>query len=127
VEGEQAMRELEERYDGALSTFASGDRTRAEALVRDVLDRYRYHAGALVLAGTLAALRGNFALASTHFALAVRESPGDADAHFNLAQSLEREGRSKEAASAYRRVLALAPEHPHARAGLARLEAIGRT
>jgi glycosyltransferase involved in cell wall biosynthesis len=126
-EGERTMRELEERFDAARSRFAAGDRIGADALAREVLDRYRYHVGALVLAGTLAALRGEFALASTHFALAVRERPADADAHFNLAQSLEREGRISEAASAYRHVLALAPEHAHARARLGRIEAIGRT
>ena len=123
VEGERTMRELEERFDAARSRFAAGDRIGADAVAREVLDRYRYHVGALVLAGTLAALRGEFAQASAHFALAARESPADADVHFNLAQALEREGRTDEAASAYRRVIALAPAHPRAHA---RLEVIGR-
>jgi Flp pilus assembly protein TadD len=120
------MRELEERYDAARSAFGIGDRTRAEFLVGDVLTRYRYHVEALQLAGTLAALRGEFALASGHFALAARESPANADVHFNLAQALERDGKVDEAASAYRRVLALAPVHSHARARLVHLETIRR-
>lgn len=122
-DGERTMRELEVRFDAARSRFANGDRIGAEAAAREVLDRYRYHVGALVLAGTLAALRGEFAQASAHFQVAARESPADANVHFNLAQALEREGRTDEAASAYRRVIALAPAHPHAPA---RLEAIGR-
>jgi len=121
AEGERAMRDLDARYAAAETAFGEGDRARAEMLVAEVLARYRYHVPGLILAGTLAALRGDFALASTRFALAVRESPADPDACFNLAQSLEREGRMDEAVSVYRRVLALAPAHPHAGARLARL------
>jgi Flp pilus assembly protein TadD len=87
-----------------------------------VLAAYRHHVGALSLSGTLAALRGEFARAAEHFALAVRESPNDPAAHFNLAQAREREGRVNDAAAAYRRVLALAPAHPHAEARLRRLD-----
>lgn len=112
---------LEERYDAAARAFAERDHPRAQALVGDLLAAYRYHVGALNLAGTLAALSGEFARAAEHFALAARESPDDPAAHFNLAQALEREGRASDAAAAYRRVLALAPEHPHAKARLRRL------
>ena len=126
AEGERAALELEERYDAAESAFVQGDRVRAEALVRDLLTRYRFHAGGLILAGTLAALRGEFALASRHFTLAARECPEDAEVHFNLAQALECEGRTGEAAAAYRRVLALSPAHPHAGARLDRLGAARR-
>jgi glycosyltransferase involved in cell wall biosynthesis len=126
AEGARAMLDLEQRFDAAKFAFGSGERERAEALVDDVLTRYRYHVGALTLAGTLAALRGDFALACRHFALAVREQPADADAHFNLAQALERDGKADEAAAAYRRVLALVPAHPHARARLAGFDALGR-
>ncbi|MEO8303863.1 MAG: glycosyltransferase [Betaproteobacteria bacterium] len=123
-DGERTMRELDERFDTAWSCFADGDRIGADAAAREVLDHYRFHVGALTLAGTLAALRGEFAQASAHFALAARESPADADVHFNLAQALEREGRAADAASAYRRVLELDPAHSHARARLALVEPI---
>jgi Flp pilus assembly protein TadD len=75
-----------------------------------------------MLGGTIHALRGEFAPAATLFARAAQESPADPDVHFNLAQAREREGKRAEAASAYRRVLALAPAHPHARARLVRLD-----
>jgi glycosyltransferase involved in cell wall biosynthesis len=126
VEGERAMRELQQHFDAASAHFAAGDRARAEAAVREVLGMYRFHVGALVLAGTLAALRGAFPEASSHFALAARESPADAGVHFNLAQSLEREGRADAAAASYRRVLELEPSHPHARVRLAHIEAAPR-
>jgi len=122
VEGERAMRELEEAYAAAQSAFEAGDRARAAALAADVLSRYRYHVGALTLGGTLAALCGDFAVAATHFKLAVREAPEDANVRFNLAQTLERCGTKGEAIAAYRQVLALAPAHPHA---LARLRQLG--
>ena len=112
---------LEERYCAAESAFEKGNRQRAEALAHEVLTRYRYHVGALTLAGTLAALRGEFAVAVAHFEVAVRERPDDADVRFNLAQALDRGGRTTEASAAYRQVLALSPAHPHARARLVRL------
>jgi tetratricopeptide (TPR) repeat protein len=118
---ERAARELDEAYRAAESAFVQQDHARAEALAGAVLARYGYHPGALTLAGTLAALRGEFARAAEHFALAVRECPSDPDAHFNLAQALERAGRVSAAVAAYRRVLVLAPAHPHAGARLRRL------
>jgi len=120
-EGERAARELEDQYGAAERAFAQRDYPRAEGLVRDMLAAYRYHVGALSLAGTLAALRGEFARAAEHFARAARESPDDPATHFNLAQALEREGRVSDAAASYRRVLALAPAHPHAGLRLRRL------
>ena len=121
TEGERAMLELEEAFAAAQSAFDAGDRARADTLAAGVLSRYRYHVGALTLSGTLAALRGEFAVAVAHFEVAVRERPDDADVRFNLAQALDREGRMVEASNAYRHVLALAPMHPHALARLARL------
>jgi tetratricopeptide (TPR) repeat protein len=123
AEGERAMLELEDAFRAAQSAFAAGDPARARALAADVLSRYRYHVGALTLAGTLAALSGEFAAAAAHFELAARESPDDADVRFNLAQALERAGTRAEAVGAYRHVLALAPAHPHALARLRQLTA----
>ena len=122
AEGERAARELEDCYREAERAFAQRDFSRAQELVRGVLAAYRYHVGALSLAGTLAALSGEFARAAEHFALAAREAPSDPAAHFNLAQALEREGRVNDAIAAYRRVLALSPAHPHAGARLRRLD-----
>jgi glycosyltransferase involved in cell wall biosynthesis len=126
AEGERVVAALEERYAAAESAFANGDRTRAEALVHDVLARYRYHVGALMLAGTIEALSGEFGAAAQHFSRAVTENPDDPQAHFNLAQARERQGSLADAAASYRRVLVLDPSHPHARARLARLEALMR-
>jgi glycosyltransferase involved in cell wall biosynthesis len=122
VEGERAMLELEEGFAAAQSAFDADDRERAGVLAAEILARYRYHVGALTLAGTLAALRGDLAVAKAHFELAVRERPDDANVRFNLAQTLDRGGTRAEAIGAYRQVLALAPAHPHA---LARLRQLG--
>jgi len=128
TEGKRALRWLEDRYGAAELAFAQRDHVRAETLVRDVLAHYRYHVGALTLAGTIAAMRGEFAHAAEHFASAVRECPDDPGAHFNLGQALERDGRVDDAAIAYRRVIALEPAHPHAGARLRRINsAAGRT
>jgi glycosyltransferase involved in cell wall biosynthesis len=121
AEGERAVLELEEAFAAAQSAFDAGDRVRADTLAAGVLSRYRYHVGALTLAGTLAALRAEFAVAARHFEVAVRERPDDPNVQFNLAQALDRGGRTVEASDAYRRVLALAPTHPHARACLRQL------
>ncbi len=122
VEGERAMLELDDAFAAAQSAFDAGDRVRARSLAADVLSRYRYHVDALTLAGTLAALSGEFAAAAAHFELAVRERPRDANVRFNLAQALERVGTRSEAIGAYRQVLALAPAHPHALARLRQLD-----
>ena len=127
VEGERAMLELEEAFAAAQSAYDAGDRARARTLADDVLSRYRYHVGALSLAGTLAALSGEFAVAAERFKLAVRERPDDANVRFNLAQTLDRVGTRAEAIGAYREVLALAPAHPHALARLRALAASERT
>jgi len=127
AEGEHAMLELEAEFAAAQSAFDAGDRARANALASGVLSRYRYHVGALTLAGTLAALRGEFAVATAHFDAAVRETPDDANARFNLAQALDRSGRAIEATDAYRQVLVLSPAHPHALARLRQLDGMRRT
>src|SRR5262249_24918181 len=101
VDGERAMLELENAFAAAQSAYDAGDRARASALAADVLSRYRYHVGALTLVSTLAALRGEFAVAAAHFELAVRERPDDANVRFNLAQALDRGGTKTEAINAY--------------------------
>jgi tetratricopeptide (TPR) repeat protein len=50
-------------------------------------------------------------------------SSSDARTHFNLAESLARLGRTAEAVSAYRKALALDPEHIEAMTALARIRA----
>jgi glycosyl transferase family 2 len=126
AEGERVMLELEDAFNAAKSAFDSGDQAQAAALAAAVLSQYRYHVGALTLAGTLAALSGEFAVAKAHFELAVRERPDDANVRFNLAQALDRAGTRAEATGAYRQVLALAPAHPHALARLRQLVASER-
>jgi glycosyltransferase involved in cell wall biosynthesis len=122
VEGSRVAEDLDLRYATADAAFARRDLWDAERHVNDVLARYRYHVGALVLGGTIHALRGQYAEAATLFERAALENPADPDIHFNLAQACEREGRREQATSAYQRVVALAPAHPAARMRLARLD-----
>ena len=122
-EGERLFAELEREFERAASLYATGDRASAADAAAALLARYPYHVGALSLAGTLHALEGDYEQAARQFRVAVDESPDDAGTQFNLAQALERLGRAGEAREHYRRALALAPAHPHARARLAALDA----
>ena len=124
AEGERLFEALERDFEQAAALYATGDRAGAESAAGALLARYPYHVGALSLAGTLSALAGDFAEAARHFKIAVDEAPEDASVRFNFAQALERLGRAGEAREHYRRALALEPSHAHARARLARLDAL---
>ena len=124
AEGERLFTELERDFERAAALYAAGDRAGSESAAAALLARYPYHVGALLLAGTLRALEGDFAGAAGQFRLAVDESPEDPGVQFNLAQALERLGRAGEAREHYRRALELEPAHPHARARLAALDSL---
>lgn len=123
AEGERLFAEFERDFERAASLYSLGDRAGAADAATALLARYPYHVGALSLAGTLHALEGDYQEAAREFGLAADESPEDAGAQFNLGQALERLGRAAEARERYRRTVALAPAHPHARARLAALDA----
>jgi hypothetical protein len=112
--------ELERDFERALALAQAGNASAAEALGRDVIERYPYHVGALNLCGTLCAQRGAFQAAARDFDAAVRAAPDDTASLFNLGQAVERLRGAAAARSLYVRVLELDPAHRHARARLAR-------
>ncbi len=113
---------LQADFERAQSDFARGDTQTAETRASAILGQYPHHVGALTLLGTLKALRGDYKGAVVHFEWAVNVKPDDPGIQFNLAQALERLGLLDAARSRYMRVIALQPEHPHARSRLASIE-----
>ena len=117
----ELARETDAAFDQALSMAQQGDTDAAMGHADHVLALYPCHGDALNLRGTLWAMRGNFDAAHRDFHFAVEANPDDPASAFNLAQALQRLGRRDEASAALRRVLALDPSHPHARARLAQI------
>lgn len=107
AEHERQLLELENDFADAAELFAGGNQEAALTAAEAILRRYPYHVESLVLVGTVQALRGNFECAARHFRRAVRESPDEASAHFNLAQALERLDHREEAQNHYRRAAEL--------------------
>ena len=71
--------------------------------------------------GTELFQRGKFEEAATNYATAVKLTPGDETAHFDLALALARLGRPSEAQEQYLEALRLYPEYPEAHNNLGNL------
>lgn len=119
-ERETLIAEVERLFDRALASMADNDAVGAAAMAARTLDAYPYHVGALNLRGTLAAMRGAFDVAARDFEAACEAAPDDPASLVNLAQAHDRRGLASEAKACWRRLLALDPNHPLARAGLTR-------
>lgn len=95
----------------AVARHQAGDTAAAAALYRTVLSIFPEHPDGLHLLGVAMGGAGDLGGAARLIGRAVAVAPGMVNAHFNLGNQLSRAGRYEEAVAAYRRLLALEPEH----------------
>jgi tetratricopeptide (TPR) repeat protein len=114
--GREVAAQVDAAVAHALDLYAQERWIEAEAAADRVLASYPYEVAALNLKGTFLALRGNIEAALEKFRVAAAEMPQDLATRFNLAQALERSGRTSEAISEYDRILTRAPHYPRAAA-----------
>lgn len=88
----------------------AGDFAAAEALYREVLERYPAHADTLAHLGVLRHQRGHLAEAEDLYRKALAQRPGDVDIHFKRGLALVDLGRLEEAADAFGEVARLRPD-----------------
>lgn len=95
----------------AVSRHQSGDMTGAAALYRLALMHQPHHPDALHLLGVAMGAQGELDGAARQIGRAIAVDPQMVNAHFNLGNQLMRAERYEEAVTAYRRLLALQPDH----------------
>jgi tetratricopeptide (TPR) repeat protein len=94
----------------------------AEALLREALTADLFHGPAHNNLGVVYLKRSEWFSAASEFEWSKKLMPGAPDPRVNLALTLERVGRTKEALESYRTALEVYPEHIDAMQGLARLQ-----
>ena len=62
--------------------------------------------------------RGDFAAAATHFREAIRIEPGNAELHFNLGYSCDKQGERLDAVAAFKSAVQINPKHDRAWYGM---------
>jgi len=98
------------------------DPARAESLLRDALTADLYNGTAHNNLGVIYLERGELYLAAGEFEWSRRLLPGAPDPRLNLAITLERAGRTKEALDTYRTALEVYPGHIQTMQAMARLQ-----
>ena len=118
---------MDDQPDTAAQLAAARERHRAgaideaAAIYQTVLASEPENARALYLLGVANLQRGGAEAAIALLERARAAAPGDADVLNTLGEALRVLGRNSAAAEAFRGALALAPDHPHAAANLARV------
>lgn len=108
----------------ALAALKRGD---APEAIRSLTEAVRAAPEDAELAGFLGVaygMDGDLDAAVFWLRKATQLGPNSAPAFYNLGGALERAGQPQEAIGAYRRALVLEPQHPRARAALARMESV---
>src|ERR1700756_964672 len=98
-------------FQAAYAYDQAGQRDRAEALYRKVLQKAPDHADALHLLGLIAHERGRHPRAIQLIRRALEIQPDFPAAHANLGSALKAIGKRTEAAEAYERAIALKPDY----------------
>jgi tetratricopeptide (TPR) repeat protein len=106
----------------ALRLARAGNFAAAERLCRDLIRREPANAGAIMLAGLIAASRGENDKAVDLFERAIALQPQRSDAHFNLGLIRVRQGRDADAVVSFERALKIDPSNLEA--AVARAEAL---
>jgi len=102
----------------AMRLRAAGRRDDAEAIARRILAAAPDDGPTLRLAGVMRDEAGDHAAAADRFARVVELSPGDAEAHYNLATAFLALARAEDAVAHLRRAVALEPGHAKAYSNL---------
>jgi protein O-GlcNAc transferase len=120
-----ALRAIDDAPDGgnamlsqALELQRAGDFAAAEKLYRRFLMTHPTHFGALNNAALVAKALGRHDVALMRLGKVVRRNPNVAEAHFNLANTLQEVGRLAESVAAYRQAIALRPDYAKAHRNL---------
>jgi tetratricopeptide (TPR) repeat protein len=103
---------IERTLANARALHQAGSLAEAEALYRQILSAYPYHADGLHLLGVIAQQRGRNELAVELIGKAIARNDRVADFHCNIGNALGALGRLGEAQAHYRRALRLDPRHP---------------
>jgi len=109
-------------FHAAYAHDQAGQRDRAEALYRKVLQKAPDHADALHLLGLIAHERGRHQRAIQLIRRALAVVPDFPAAHANLGSALKAIGRRTEAAGAYQHAIALKPDYAVAHCNLAAVQ-----
>jgi tetratricopeptide (TPR) repeat protein len=98
----------------ALRRAGAGDLAGAERICAEVVRREPNNVSAVMLAGIIAANRGDNDKAAPFFERAIALQPQRADAHYNLGLVRDRQGRNEEALAAFERALKIDPNNVEA-------------
>ncbi len=101
-------------FERALGLYRSGRAVEAESACRQIVKAEPGNFPALLLLGSIAAERGDFAAAAPYFTEALRLNPNNPDAWDTYGSVLERMGRKDEALAAFERAIALNPKFAEA-------------
>ncbi|MEE8517275.1 MAG: tetratricopeptide repeat protein [Alphaproteobacteria bacterium] len=118
ISGGEQNRAPEKALAEAARAFQQGRPAEAEQICRGILDATPGNPGALHFLGILAAQSGDLASAAGLIEQAVQRRGGDANLHFSLATVYYRLGRIDDAATAFRRAIAVNPQLTGAHIGL---------
>ena len=105
------MRNLEGKFQQALSLHQQGQLPRAQALFEEILSLQPKHAGALTVLGLMAGQTGNYARAAQLFGKAVAVDPGNAGAHNNRGLALHELGQWEAALKSFNQAARIKPDY----------------
>jgi tetratricopeptide (TPR) repeat protein len=112
-------RGIQDRFLAAVQAEESGDKPRAFALYREILDIDPAYAAAHINLGTMYFHQRQFDRAEEHYRQATDADPGYVLAHFDLGNVLDELERLDESIAAYRHAVDLSPRYGDAHYNLA--------
>ncbi|HVN63552.1 MAG TPA: tetratricopeptide repeat protein [Candidatus Binataceae bacterium] len=105
--------------------FLRGNRKAAESILNSILGQDPENVPALLALGTVLAADGSNEDALAAYRRAATLAPNETSLHYKIAVTLHNLGREREARDECRKILALSPDNPDARALMAAIERSG--